>query len=386
MFYEDLEMIYEIYSIIVIGISVLFVSIALQIWNKYGKDNKTKEKLEYYPPTEFNSAELGYIYKDADVSKSIVSLLIELANEGYLRIEDIPPDKESISNYNFRIIKIKEYDRFDKCKKTFFNELFKLSNSTNFTNMGECFVTPKDLAYNFNPTIIEIKKHINDTKENDIYEADANKKKRSVLAVMFLIGLLIVLPFMEDEGLLSSGIVSIFVFIIAVNSFIKKFFMKDQIKSSKSKNIMVNLILGFLCVYFIIEVLYDYGVMPLVTYIVGVICIAIINVIYINMSKRTPYGDSVFESINGFKRFFETAEKEQLEKLIQQNQEYMYKILPCVYVLGLLDIWISKFVILNIESPSWYNSYNKKPFQDFIYPVLQYIEDLMMLQDSTEDE
>lgn len=104
------------------------------------------------------------------------------------------------------------------------------------------------------------------------------------------------------------------------------------------------------------------------------------------MSKRTAFGDSVFESINGFKRFFETAEKDQLEKLIQQNQEYMYKILPHVYVLGLLDIWISKSIILNIKSPTWYNSYNKTPFQDFIYPVLQDIEQLMMLQDSTEEE
>lgn len=86
MFYEQLEMISEMYSIIVMGISVLCVSIALQIQNKYGKDNKAKEKLEYYPPTEFNSAELGYIYKETDVSKSIVSLLIEFANEGYLRI------------------------------------------------------------------------------------------------------------------------------------------------------------------------------------------------------------------------------------------------------------------------------------------------------------
>lgn len=45
MFYEQLEMISEMYSIIVMGISILCVSIALQIWNKYGKDNKAKEIL-----------------------------------------------------------------------------------------------------------------------------------------------------------------------------------------------------------------------------------------------------------------------------------------------------------------------------------------------------
>ena len=42
---------------------------------------------EFYPPKKCNSLEAGYIYKRYINKKDVVSLLIYLANKGYLKIE-----------------------------------------------------------------------------------------------------------------------------------------------------------------------------------------------------------------------------------------------------------------------------------------------------------
>ena len=44
-----------------IGICILFVIIGYGIWNKYGKEDMVVENIQFYPPNNLNSAEIGYI-------------------------------------------------------------------------------------------------------------------------------------------------------------------------------------------------------------------------------------------------------------------------------------------------------------------------------------
>ena len=62
--------------------------------------------------------------------------------------------------------------------------------------------------------------------------------------------------------------------------------------------------------------------------------------------------------IRGFKRFLETARKEELERLVEENPSYFYDILPYTYVLGVSNKWIKKFESINMKSPEWYDSPN----------------------------
>ncbi len=56
----------------------------------------------------------------------------------------------------------------------------------------------------------------------------------------------------------------------------------------------------------------------------------------------------------GFKKFLETAEKEKLEMLVEENPEYYYDILPYAYVLGVSDKWTKNFESIALEPPQWY--------------------------------
>ena len=76
--------------------------------------------------------------------------------------------------------------------------------------------------------------------------------------------------------------------------------------------------------------------------------------------QRTDEGHEIKQKINGFKIFLESAEKERLEALVEENPTYFYDILPYAYVLGVSDKWIKSFEGIAVEKPSWYygNDFN----------------------------
>ena len=76
------------------------------------------------------------------------------------------------------------------------------------------------------------------------------------------------------------------------------------------------------------------------------------------LPKRTTFGTRIYGKIKGFKNFLETAEKEKLEELVNQNPTYFYDILPYTYVLGISDKWMKKFETISITKPTWYDSTN----------------------------
>lgn len=83
------------------------------------------------------------------------------------------------------------------------------------------------------------------------------------------------------------------------------------------------------------------------------------------MPKRTPYGNQILGRLRGFKRFLETAEKQELESLVMENPEYFYNILPFTYALDVSDVWIKQFETIALQAPNWYDSSNRFDIQSF---------------------
>lgn len=66
------------------------------IWLKYGKDKKTVDVVEFYPPGGMSSADIAYWYKGVVTRQDLVPLLIELANEGYIVIHNNENEKNPL--------------------------------------------------------------------------------------------------------------------------------------------------------------------------------------------------------------------------------------------------------------------------------------------------
>lgn len=109
---------------------IIFILTVLTIykWFKYGKNyQKEVTVVEFYHQDNFNSAEIGYIYGNRSSKKLTISLIVQLASKGYIKIDDSSNNKENIQITNLiikpkvvksakvpkrtiKVLKIKYYD------------------------------------------------------------------------------------------------------------------------------------------------------------------------------------------------------------------------------------------------------------------------------------
>lgn len=286
-------------DIILFALPTIFIIIAIILWSKYGKDVKPVKTVEFYPPVGLNSLDVGYFYKGNVQSNHVISLLVYLANKGYLKIDEIEKSGIFSKQKTFVITKLKSYDGGIETEERFFNGLFACG--TNNT------VTEADLKETFYLTINKVKASEKSLYEKKIYQPQANK--------MMLI----------------TGIMTAIIFSLA---FLKMVKIVEEDYITEAENVLN-----------IIECLY---------LIASSIVLGIFTAI---MKNRSPYGTEILGKIQGFRDFLQTAEKEKLERLCEENPTYFYDILPYTYALDVSKVWMKKFESMAIEPPppTWYN-------------------------------
>lgn len=412
---------------IIFLIPVIFLGITILLWFKYNKNDKVIETVEFYPPDELNSLDVGFLYKGKTENKDVTSLLIFLANKGYLEIIDNSIDlnskkinlsQNSKENVNKKIIelqnkivierknnpnskKIKYYENMLDIYKDFDTSIdykgYVDKYSINKLNKDEKFlirklkdydgtdineqwfmeglfecgrtdVTDKMLYNNFYVTNNKILNNVNKCNINKVFEK-SNKKVKIFIVLMLIVTFLLItiLPMItygQPELLLGAIVFPGIGFSLLFGVLFSKL---DFV--SKLFAVLFGLGFGGLPWLFITFPIIIQDSFYLTGYVIGVICMLIMGIIFKCPSKRTKYGNEMLGKIRGFKNFLETVEKEKLESLVMQNPNYFYDILPYTYVLGISDKWIKKFETISLCAPSWYdstNSFDVDSFESFM--------------------
>ena len=330
---------------IIIGISLVIVFIAFILWLLFGKDKPVIETVEFYPPEGYNSAELAFLYKGETDNKAIVSLLIYLASKGYLSIKETENKALFASTKDFTIYKLKEYDGTNEIEKLFFDGLFRTRSS----------VTSSDLTNRFYITVNRIKKLLN-KKENKtkIFDKKSLQLRGFIIPMMLIIFILITVKPFYDTGMLSELPVAL-IFPGIGFSLMISILTSSSPKSAKIFIIFWGLLFGGIPLFMILPIIFSTSISA-ITYFIGILCIIVLYVFRKIILKRTPFGLEILGKIKGFKRFLETAEKDQLEAMVEKEPEYFYNILPYTYALDVSDKWVEQFENIAVEPPSWYYS------------------------------
>lgn len=330
---------------IIIGISLVIVFIAFILWLLFGKDKPVIETVEFYPPEGYNSAELAFLYKGETDDKAIVSLLIYLASKGYLSIKETENKALFASTKDFTIYKLKEYDGTNEIEKLFFDGLFRTRSS----------VTSSDLTNRFYITVNRIKKLLN-KKENKtkIFDKKSLQLRGFIIPMMLIIFILITVKPFYDTGMLSELPVALIFPGIGFSLMISILTSSGPI-STKIFIVIWGLLFGGIPLFMILPIIFSTSISA-ITYFIGILCIIVLYVFRKIILKRTPFGLEILGKIKGFKRFLETAEKDQLEAMVEKEPEYFYNILPYTYALDVSDKWVEQFENIAVEPPSWYYS------------------------------
>jgi len=106
--------------------------------------------------------------------------------------------------------------------------------------------------------------------------------------------------------------------------------------------------------------------------LIGLIILLGFNLIYslvllFKNKKRTQEGHTYLEKLLGLKNFIEKAEKDKLERLVNENPKYFYNVLPFAYVLGVSDVWCKQFESILVAQPEWYSGSSMDNFNTYLF-------------------
>lgn len=339
------------FAYIAIVLGILSIIAAFLMWWFIGRDDPVVETVEYHAPDGMNCLELAFAYKGSASNQDVIPLLIELARQGYISISC-----ENKKGTDFSITLIRSYyDGEKECERLFFNGLKKVATGS--------VIHKSDLKDKFYKTPEAILKTIN-THENKAKLFHSNSLNKGWILFAFAVivfGFAYFLPGYEysyDWLELIFGLCSIGVFGTGI-------YMLCASAGQKS-----GILIGVFLLLLSVGLSYLFVWIP-VTYadrwyqiacIFSYITCAILVFFSAFLTKRTPYGTEILGRIRGFKRFLETAEKERLEMLVEENPDYFYEILPYTYVLHVSDKWVKHFKSIACEPPSWYTNDNDSYF------------------------
>lgn len=361
-------------------IPVIFLGISIFLWYKFGQDDKIVETVEFYPPDGLNSLEIGFLYKGKANSKDVVSLLIYLADKGYIKITEISNEESK-----FKIIKLKEYDGDNKNEDLFFKGLFKkksllppiLDDEDYSKDVKE--VTIRDLYNRFYVTVNRILKNVNSKEnKNKVFEKSSINKRIIVILMIIITYCLITIP----SCLLYDDIVpTILALVFPIYGLLLPFRENfNENANSKFWGIISGLLFGVLPWGCIVLPNILQNEIDLIGCIIGLLCLTGMMFCLKYLPKRTIYGNEILGKLKGFKNFLETVEKDKLEALVLENPTYFYDILPYTYVLNISDKWIEKFKLISIQAPTWYDGYkefNFKSFETFMKSTMETAQSVM---------
>lgn len=338
-----------------IVLALLTMGLAFLLWWLFGRDDPVVETVEFYPPDGLNSVELAFIYNGNSSRDDVISLIVYLAQKGYIEIQE----GEGKSGKDFTLIRRRPYDGVNEMEEIFMNGLFAKGEK----------VTKKDLENTFYKTVDRItgKMGSKKNKEKIFYANSLNKGWILWLLPLITCVLAGFLPVKNYEYSLSQGLVVSFAVGLMPMLASRTFFSHG--------NIVGRILFGFI---FLLMGLAGYFIFlrtPLqyenIWYTIAFLAAAVAGFVamFFNcyLSKRTPYGTEMLGRIRGFKTFLETAEKERLEALVMENPQYFYEILPYTYVLGISDKWMKKFESITVEPPTWYAGGHSSAFDMIMF-------------------
>ena len=307
--------------------------------------------IEFYPPKDISSAEVGTITDTSVDNVDIASLIPWLAGRGYISIKETTEGK-LFKSTDLELTKLKDLPKdAPSYQKKLMHLLFSEGDVVSMKDIGE---KPDEMR--------EIKEMLDNRFKGDKKLTVTKPSVLLYLPYSIFAALTLatnnVVETWESDKLLFAGLLFWVPFVTAVLLRLSQ--SGSDILHGKFRRAMT--FLGKAVVMVVCCLLYcwlarDYDApwQPL-----GVGLIFGISFLLGELSGRfivnTDYRAQTMGRLLGFREFIETAEKPQLEKLQADDAQYFYKVLPYAMVFGLSQKWADLFKDIELEKPAWYDS------------------------------
>lgn len=297
---------------------------------------------------------MGKLIDNKVDNEDVTSLIYYFADKGYLKINLDDRDDPTL----IRMVKDLPASASAQ-EKVMFNGLFG-NNDT---------VKPSELKYKFYKTVERVTASVS-KQARGLYTSTSMG-----VSILFAIlgGLVAALaPIILMVTRISVHYLNILPLIALIPMFIiyavSEQIVFCQIKYSTGKKLLFGLIIlaitALTCLAYVF-LIPDYIMGKIVKLVICAIsCITVaLSAILINRSDN--YAKQLGEIV-GFRNFILLAEKDKLEKLLEDNPDFYFHVLPYAQVLGVSDKWEEKFEDITVQPPQWAISSGGLDVFDFI--------------------
>ena len=339
------------YSIPVSIASGILLLAALSLFWKYGRDDEIIATVEFKAPDGLDSAGVGYVIDNTVENKDILSLIIDWANRGFIKIYD---EKDG-----FQLEKLKDMTKENShaYERAFFDSIFLYE-----TIVREEGMKNEEVRRGLASAKSMLRNYFNKDPKKRIFTNTSVVLQVIMILLIGLPGLLLsffsakakyemnlfAIPYVIPSVLL---MVSCIPWIIIMR---KRYVMKKPIF------VLVMCLMVFLngiliAVNAVLQLLVGGSMWAVLLHAVITILLILIMIF---MDKRSEQGTRWLGQILGLKDFILTCEKDRLELLAKDDPYAFFSILPYAYVLGVSDVWVKKFETIAVAAPNWYQGYD----------------------------
>lgn len=326
----------ELVNIVWLGLLICTL-LSFLIWHIFGRDEHVTPVVSFYPPPDITPTDAEQIYTEKVSKKGLAALIVYLANLGYIKIKSDKSD--------FMLKKVSDYDGDNDFLSAVMGFLFH--DKYEKAVCGEHLKNSKE----FYKSWTALETNINRKK----YKRRFFEKSSMSFLLWLIMGILLI-------GNVSLTIFALFDYDFSFG-YVASFFSVEVVvaliilvcSGGKNINVIISLSLFFLVQFsgFVSQATDVINPENMPQVIMGAICCLISFICFKEMLKPNWYGRQILGHLLGLKRFIEVAEKKRLEKMVEENPEYFYQILPYAYVLGVSDKWIKQFENIAVPQPEW---------------------------------
>lgn len=347
-------------TLVCIIVPIVLTVFSYLLWRLFGKDLPSEiEKTSKFPKNvsalHIALANNGKITKD-----DTFSLLLDLAVKGYITINE--------KNDEFYLTRNKDYKESNYLESVFFKTLFRAGESITLSEYINIVAEKKDdrkkiyqadrvessnLKKKFNNATNTVISILDERRERDKYYEEKPERIKNILLLMVALILILItsLPFIEINvlSLLPLSIILSIAILYVLITFIRNI----NIKNETHKSIIIfSLATIVLTIIVIPSFRRDIGF--LIAFLVSLTCSGIILFIYKYMPRRTIYGQNIYNKSLGFQYFLNNIKKEEMDRIIEMNKNYLMEVLPISYQLGVSKRIIYLLKWYKIPEPTWY--------------------------------
>lgn len=323
-------------------------------WDKYGRDPKIGSiSPQYYPPKDLDVLEAGLLLDQYANEEDISTGILYLASEGYLKIEVTGEGNDSVvskiastlfSTKKITLIKIdKPTLDLKHHMKLLYNSLFY--DSDTFV-VGQKSVK---VASRLKTTIQNIDNSLYKWSENEEFMQQNPQTARVKFA---LLSTLFALPFIIFSVIASYKFIGDMIFFEMMMGFFLLIgtiaFFKAPTKVAK-----VMLFLFFMAFPLVSLIALSFNStapFPLILFVFVPIFFATRY-----MGAHTRKGIQKLRYLLGFRDFIEKVEKDRIKLFLNQDPNYLDKVLPYAVLFGVSEHWMEFYVDLDVDTPYWYS-------------------------------